>query len=376
MPEVAILNAVRKDQTPIFLMFAWLKAGMSDAQFEEHVPLQFCAQSLHSRGSHSNLTILFLGGMECLTDQYKQGLVDLGLELVDAHVFYENAEARFPALKRFNNYEIHCFLRWIVLQNYVQSRSITQQILHFDGDVVFGADLDDIATDLKGRTFVLQGCPAVSSICNYEWFSNYATELESFCANIECYSQIAWQHRDGYNVSASTKWSGHCWFRKVISSDQDLISYLIHADLIVQERPKDMIGTFQLYYMQNPMWIQYYHGGQLSQAKNLKFTSIGRDCYIDGKKIALWHFQSDFSLYLNFTLLSHRFRLPFRSPNQIDHPRWMLLFRAARKYTRFSRLSLYRGFIELNPDQSAAKYRFTDVFNARRHWEKSAFSKD
>ena len=355
-------------------MFAWLKAETDDLRFESQVPLLFCAKSLRARGSESKIRVLLLSGMENLSAEYKAEASGLGLTFTDVEHLYREAKAGFTNLQRFNDYEVHCFLRWIVLKRYLSAEGCSRQVIHFDGDVMFGATLEEIAEDFKGRTFVLQGCPAVTSITDYGWLAEYETELELFCSDIDGYSARAWSQREGYEISAQEKWSGYCWFRPIISSDQDLISYLIHTDALTQDKPWDMVPLFSLYYMQNPMWINYHDGGQLTKPNGLNFTSVGKNCYLDGKKVALWHFQSDFADYVNYALFSCKLSRALRAPNPVTHPSAKILLKIVRRLRPFSRLTLYGEFKEFNPEPAAAQFRLTDILNKHVHWDKSVFS--
>ena len=229
-------------------------------------------------------------------------------------------------------------------------------------------------TDTKNYTFTLQGCPAFLSITDYQWFDNYTRELDSFSADIEAYSDNAWKEREGWKTSHETRWAGSR-LRKIISSDQDLISHLIHTYKIIQDDPKVFCGQSNLYYAENPLYIHSHALLQLRKTERLKFTIAGDSCFIEDRKIAIWHFQSNFVRYINHFLLLQRMFYPFSIPNELETSSMVtsMLKRVSRR-RYLGRLQIYEALKELNRSSQDAELSFKDIFNRKRFWKKDILS--
>src|SRR5262249_24958194 len=146
----------------MFFICAW--TNQDGASFEEKVPLLFLGNYLRERGSDQSFHIIFLDGYDRLSTKYLSELKNVGLNLVDFSSEFRRLSSAFPGLERFGRYELLCFLRWPALRQYLRQENIREQVFHIDGDVIFNALPQDIAVDVAGLTFVLQGCPAFVSI--------------------------------------------------------------------------------------------------------------------------------------------------------------------------------------------------------------------
>lgn len=167
------------------------------------------------------------------------------------------------------------------------------------------------------------------AITNYDWFECYYAELVEFSRDIEGYSSMAWNERWGWEKSDIEKWAGQR-YRRIMSSDQDFISHLIHTGRIVQDDPVHFVKHLSLYYTENPLYFDSHAEIQLSKHGGLSFSSDGDTCYVDGKKIAFWHFQSDFSAYVNAAIVLHKICYPFLVPNHLSGRLSWLLSLVAR----------------------------------------------
>lgn len=349
---------------------AWLAKDKDAAAFERSVPLLYNARRLRRMGSRAEATVLFLDGFDRLSPAYVGELAAEGFHVVDAAEGLREAEAAAPALRRFNRYEQLCFLRWLVLDGITAGSD--GPVLHIDGDLVFGATPERVVASLAGRTLVLQGCPALTSIADRDWFAIYAEELARFCRDIDGYSAAAWAKRPGWEVSHRERWAGSR-FREVIGSDQDLISHLIHTERLPQADPRELVAAGDLYWAENPLYIHSHAELQLGRSSGLSFTTEGGSCFLDGREMAVWHMQSAFVRYLGRALALRRLRWPGRFPNDLESPRLARVLppvRARRWYV--DRLTVYESLRELNDD--GGQLSFGDVFDARRFWQAGVFS--
>jgi hypothetical protein len=210
--------------------------------FEHHVPVLFSGCRNQCLGFSNGIDLLFLTGYALLTDEYKARLIEVGYTVHDLTSLYSQLELEYPSLRRFGNYEMRCFLRWLVISSYFSG----EIIVHFDGDIVLNEDPATMRKLLEGRTFVLQGCPALAAVSDQAWFLQYREQLTIFANDIEGYSANAWKERVGWELSQRGKWAGSRT-RNIISSDQDLLSHLIHTDKIVQDTPSRILNDLSTY---------------------------------------------------------------------------------------------------------------------------------
>lgn len=194
-----------------------------------------------------------------------------------------------------------------------------------------------------------------------------------FNRDIEGYSLRAWDERLGWEKSYREKWAGS-WYRRILSSDQDFISQLIHNDRSIQDNLSQFVKHLTLYYTENPLYFDAHAEIQLSKHRGLSFSSDGDTCYVDGRKIAFWHFQSDFSAYVNAAIVLHRIHYPFRFPNHLSDRPSQLLSLAARGTHRMTRKQIYESLKEMNPDESNVNLGLADIFNCRSYWKRGVFS--
>lgn len=299
----------------------------------------------------------------------------MGFNISNQEHEYKRIRKAFYQLERFGEYELNCFLRWIVLRKFIYDEGIRQHVYHIDGDVIFNGTPEEISQDTAGKTFVLQGCPAFVSIAEHEWFEYYFESLHKFHEDIEGYSRKAWQERPGWESSHQTLWAGGR-FRETITSDQDLFSHLIHTGRTIQTPPAEFAKELNLYYMENPLYLSSHAETQIGQGNRLQFKEIAGKYYVNGKKIALWHFQSNFTQHLQLAWHLKRIHYPFRYPNLLESN---LLTRnfgylILKMFPETNRAGFYDKLIALNDQPADQSFRMQDIFNNRRFWKKDVFA--
>ncbi|WP_136525563.1 hypothetical protein [Geomonas ferrireducens] len=349
------MNEMRK------VICCWCAKGPE--HFERQVPLLFAGRRNLELGFDNEFDLVFLNGYELLDDRYQGELRDTGYRLIDAGSVYWDTAARFRALDRFGVYEKNCFLRWPVISSLFPGESL----IHYDGDIIFNEDPALIGRLLAGRTFVMQGCPALTCISDPEWFVRYLSELRLFAADIDGYSARAWREREGWPVSYAEKWAGQR-SREVISSDQDLLSHLIHTDRIPQDRPSQLAGILSPYAVfENPL---YLHGGTFNEfSRPITYERRSGIDYLGGKRVLTWHMQCDFNLYLSTYLFRKRF-MPWERGRLANHlVEQTYPYRFGSIFSRLSgvytRLEVYRHFFKQRD--------FREIFTNRIWWDGGAF---
>ncbi len=320
------------------VIVAWVNGSTVD--FERHIPLLWSGVRNRRLGSENRLTVLFLDGLLSLEEQYRERLKVLGYTLVDGSANYRHYLDKFPQLARFGDYEQKCFLRWLVIRDFFGS----DPVIHLDGDLVFNATPEQLARDFGAETFVLQGCPAFVSTGKSDWLDSYAGQLKTFADNIDDYSSVAWLERAGWEQSSREKWSG-ARFRKIISSDQDFISHLLHTDRLPQQRPESVRAVSELVLFENPLYFFEYCSAILP----VGYERIDGIDYFNGKKIAFWHMQSDFIRYLLVCAKRADLRIGGRHPNILNNVTvTSLLWRCYLRFNSFvlKRIPVYQRYFE------------------------------
>lgn len=359
----------------MYIICVWAKSGITDQKFEKDVPLNFLGNWLKSKGSTESFEILFLYGKSHLSEAYLNQLQAFEhFNLYSYEKEFNDLISQYQQLLQFGQYEANCFLRWLIIEKHLEQKRYTGHMIHIDGDVLFNALPEEIAAETRDFTFTLQGCPAFVSIRNYQWFEDYRRHLNEFTRQIEPYSAQAWQQREGWKTSNQTKWAGSR-YRPVITSDQDLISHLIHTDNIVQDDPARFVKQSSLYYCANPIYIPTHSALQLKQYGNLHFTAVENVCYLNNRKLAIWHFQSNFVRYMNHFLFLQKLRYPFRIPNELETSTMnRTALKIISKLAPLSRLEIYSQIQELNPAPVPGGISFKEVFNKDRFWKKEVFA--
>lgn len=353
------------------IIVAW--CNTNEVDFENFVPLFFVGQRNQKLGYSNNIDILFLDGFEKLSQRYKDSLKSLGFNLHNINNLYLEQDKNFPELNQFrDNYRKNTLLKWVIIGKFAAG----ENIIHYDGDIVFNEDISIIANKLKNKTFVLQGCPAFTSIANQDWFEQYNKNLGLFCKNMQEYCDKALIERAGWQVTFRTRWAGS-WFSKIFLHDQDLISHLIHTGQIVQDSVEDISLALQDYiFFENPLFIHMYDDNfpyKYSREKDIDYFSFirkdGQDIF-GKKRVLFWHMQSCFNFYLSKFISRKRF-YPFLNLKKLDLNLNCTGFednftkRFGDLFNYRSRLSVYKYFFE--------KHDFSEILKNKIWWKEGVF---
>lgn len=335
-------------------------------QFERNVPLHFVGQRNAKLGFSNDIDILFLDGYDRLEERYRVSLQELGFNLYNVQKIYSDLAEKYSLLNRFGDFIQKCFLRWLVIKKFFSG----EKIIHYDADVVFNEDPLILSRKLAEKTFVLQGCPALACISDVDWFSHYEDNLKLFVSDMERYSNHAWIEREGWELSEQHKWAGQR-FSKIIASDQDFISHLIHTDQIKQDKPSEILPLLQDYAVfENPLYIHAY-----MEDLPIRYERVNEIDYFGKKKVLFWHMQTSFNACLYRFILRRKF-LPILSGRKLaNHLENINLetyilslpIRIKRKMSGVdnTRLNVYKFFFE--------KHDFSAVMNSGTWWRADVF---
>ena len=353
------------------IIVAWCNTNEID--FENFVPLNFVGQRNLKLGYSNDIHILFLQGLDRLSDKYKKSLSDLGFTIQDCSKIYNEVAKKYYQFDQWNNsYRKNTLLKWVVVGRFLNG----ENVVHYDGDIVFNEDPKVIAQKLEGKTFVLQGCPAFTVISNHEWFNQYEEHLGLFANDMEGYCNKAWEERKGWEITFKMRWAGSR-FSKIFLHDQDLISHLIHTGRMVQDSVEDIsLALWDYITFENPLFIHMYDDNfpyRYIRENNVDYFLCKRedaqDCFYK-KRVLFWHMQSCFNFYLAKYILRKRlfWMLPMgRLPLYLES-RGLEDFinkKANRFLNHAARLNVYKYFFE--------KSDFSGVMSNRTWWKKGVF---
>ncbi len=329
-----------------------------DSSFEDQVPLALIGERNRRLRLDWRFDVLFLEGLSRLSYRYRDKLADLGYRLHDCEGDYRRLELGYAALGRFGDYQRKCFLRWLVLAEFVKGDSFT----HYDADLVFNADPKEM--ELDGLTFILQGCPAFTRVEDSSWVVSYRRELDKFILDIETYSLYAWQQRTMY-LKVYREKNSALWDRPVLSSDQDFLQFLTLSGRLPQANRSAVDDRSRLALFQNPLTI----GEDIAAELPLTYERKQGIDFINGRKVAFWHMQSDFCDYLGHATFRRRIGVtglvPWRDANRTTTYN---LYRAWRKlFGRYSREMLIRQYFNSEEDLGF-------LLNDQTYWKKGVFA--
>ncbi len=345
----------------------------NEKDFENIIPLLFVGKRNQKLGLSNDFEVLFSNGYDNLSNDYKDSLKAVGFKIHDVSPIYDELEKQYPILsQKFSDYSKKTFLQWLVIDKFFDG----EPIIDYDGDIVFNEDPKIIAEKLKGKTFILQGCPAFTVVSNREWFRQYKHHLDLFTKDLDGYCEKAWEQRPGWEVTFKTRWAGSR-FSKIFMHDQDLQSHLIHTGQLIQDNVEDIMFALQDYAVfENPLFIHMYDD-------NFPFTckrENGIDYFIAHrqdaekcvykKKVLFWHMQNCFNFYLSKFIARKRI-LPFFTFNRLSLDLQCTSYegqinRFLKRFTNFSnRLFVYDYFFN--------KHNFSTIFKNSVWWKQGVF---
>ncbi|CAG0933546.1 hypothetical protein RHDC3_02611 [Rhodocyclaceae bacterium] len=277
---------------PLIVQFCWTTAD--DAAFEQVVPLAWHGHHLRQQGWSNGIVLCFLEGLDRLSPAYRAELERLGYHLVDGVVAVTRALARHPQLRAVKTTSRFWFLRWNVLGELVAEHGGSGAI-HLDGDVVLMADPAELARDVTGKTFVLQGCPAFTVIHDPSWYDVWETELDRLLADRGAYLQEALRLK-AEPLRPDREWYNLCAYGPGRFEDQDLIEYLVAAGRLPQARTAEAVGS-RFYWIQNPLFPGDWFAEQADGGGDCRIHEQDGLSYVGYRQVALYHLQTDFTSY-------------------------------------------------------------------------------
>jgi hypothetical protein len=348
--------------------FGWINTTSRIS--ENNIPTEWIGKRNLKLGSKNDIDIVVLENFDKYDYNYTNALENVGYNLINATDIFRRFSKKYSALNRFGDYEKKCFLRWLILEELYSD----EPVVHYDGDIVFNETPENLQKRFKRKTFVLQGCPAVVSLNTHDWYNSYRKNLDLFVNNIEQYSADAWERRTGWEDSAINNWAGSR-YRRIITSDQDLISHLIHVHELPQESPTNIVqDNRDLIFFENPLYF-FSHNMNLIP---LIYSRKGHVDYFNDRKAAFWHMQSDFCEYLKRAFFwNYMLHCKIRVSNTLEQSNQsriqkfqnMTLCRLCKPFTRnYSRLNICQFFFD--------QYDLSSVFNTDYFWTNPINSED
>lgn len=271
--------------------FCWTMAD--ETAFEEAVPLRWHGRHLREHGWDNGIVLCFLEGLERLSPAYRRELESLGYQLVDGAASVRRFTDHYPQLRQAKPTSRYWFLRWNVLGELL-AQAGEEGAVHLDGDVVLMAEPRELERDVAGKTFVLQGCPVFTAIHDRRWFEVWAVELARLLADRAGYLREALREK-AQPTCAGREFCNVCAYGGDRFEDQDLIEYLVAAGRLPQARTAEVFNS-RYYWVQNPLAPGDWFAEQGGDGRRLVEERDGLP-FVAGRRLAFYHFQSDFTSY-------------------------------------------------------------------------------
>ncbi|HEY9047940.1 MAG TPA: hypothetical protein VIN08_18660 [Ohtaekwangia sp.] len=291
----------------MFYTAVWCNTNEED--FKRNIPFELLAESIHRYKSNVEFRVVFLEGIEKVSQEYLATLQRAGFTIIDYCRQFQTIIEQYPEINaNYSRYERNCLLRWIAFKD-IHEKEFAQhpQFWHLDSDVILHTSLDEICRDTAGKTFMLQGCPVFVSISDFNWFRTYERELKALDKNIIGYSNIAFAKKEACKA-VDLSLANESLFRNPIGSDQDLLEYLVSSGTLYQDK-REVVFNSQYYWIQNPLAINTWHHIQVSEHERFK-SSDNLQVNIANKKLAFIHYQSTFSNYVNISMFLQNTFIP------------------------------------------------------------------
>jgi len=277
--------------------------------FRSKIPLELLGESLVRYKSSFSIKVIVMEGYCKLSLDYLHKLNSLGFEILDYEETFNEVLERFPNLNAFySHYERNCFLRWVVFKEIIKSEPNIKQFWHLDSDVILHTSLDEISSDTAGKTFMLEGCPVLTSVSDFDWFTTYETELFKLENDIIGYSQKAASIKD-FCQKNDFLLCNQSLYRNPVGSDQDLLEYLISSKTIKQDE-SSVIFNSSFYFTQNPLSFSFWNKlqGNMGLQENVR-GDANKEIWYGAKKVPFIHYQGTFCNFANVYVILFKLRL-------------------------------------------------------------------
>lgn len=291
----------------VFYTAAW--CTRNEGLFRSKIPLELLGESLMRYNSSFKIKIVMLEGYNNLSSDYLKKISSLGLEILDYESLFKKVLNKFPNINSFySHYERNCLLRWIVFKEIMKDESDIKQFWHIDSDVILHTSLDEIVIDTAGKTFVLEGCPVLTSISDFNWFTTYDAELIKLETDIHGYSQKATDIK-GICQKNDFLLCNQSLYRNPIGSDQDLLEYLVSSKTIKQDG-SSLIFNSSFYFAQNPLSFTFWNEfqGQIGLQEKVK-EGLNKEIWYGDKRVPFIHYQGTFCDFANVYMVLFRLGL-------------------------------------------------------------------
>lgn len=283
-------------------------------------PLEVMMASLARHGGCGSLTVVALDGPDAWFDAVQCLAGAAGAGCSDARSILGALDAEFPNLRRtYGDYESRCFLRWPALWRLLGDRPF-EQVWHIDVDMVFFAGLEELAADTAGKTFILQGCPAFTSISRPDWFQTYECGLRALHDTGEPGFRVTPESRARHRKTDQQLGNASV-YQIPLAHDQDMIECLVGEARLPQDAFSIVRGN-RFYYMQNPLCLRAWHHLATDDPAAV-FEDRDEAMFVGRRRVPFIHFQADatryFEAYRRAASLGMAGALPHPFSNPEDH---------------------------------------------------------
>jgi len=281
-----------------------------EESFRRQIPLELLGASLKRHRSTLPFHLVWLEGIQHLSPAYLDLLSGLGFTLIDHCAAFAATVAAYPNIDaQYSRYERNCLLRWVAFRElFGTDPREPAQFWHLDSDMLLHVSLDDLAKDTAGKTFMLQGCPALLTISDKRWFAIYEANLRALDRDRSAYSAVAAAEKQRFKINDPLL-ANHSAYRDPIGSDQDLLEYLVSSRRLPQDT-RPVIYRSDLFFIENPLSLTL-PGFDTQEERTIYFEmKENATIAIGNKRVPFIHYQSGFTRYAQVYRLLKRWRIP------------------------------------------------------------------
>lgn len=332
----------------MFYTFFWMTAAGARSTL---ATMRAMMESLARHGGCQSLTVVPMAGADVLLEPVRELSASMGAAWSDGRDIFRGLEAAFPRLaSTHGEYEVRCLLRWPLLRRLLGGTDF-RQVWHIDSDMLFYASLEELARDTAGKTFILQGCPAFSSISEPGWFDTYERALRALEESGEPGFRVTREMRARHRERDAALGNASVYGIPP-TQDQDLIECLVGEGRLPQD-PFRVVSANRFYYMQNPLCLCAWHHLAAGD-EDAVFEERGGAISVGERRVPFIHFQADaaryFQAYRRAATLGLARWLPHPMADPRDHAsgrsrRYALVARLLAPAAQVDRSAIMRSFL-------------------------------
>jgi hypothetical protein len=247
----------------------------SDEAFERTIPLALNGRRMARLGLANPIQLVFLKGLDRLSERYRAELRDLGYRIHDAEPLVDELAPmlaifaeRWQSWGRIKHY---CLMRFPVMRRLFPGTALVT----FDGDMIVNAPFADIAAALDSGLFLLGGSSCFAAIpADGDFFAVLEDQMAAIARDPDAYA------RDVAGLRSAAEFFDP---RILRGSDQGLIALLVKRGLLRLGHGRQAIEDAGMLGFANLMRLH------LQKVQRLDYARRDGVDFLGGRKVMIWH---------------------------------------------------------------------------------------